>query len=208
MENLEQNRVRGGGARQEASAADAEPGGPPRGTGLRGRAALRLGFYATILALALIRFSLNPPVQLPIVLTLVAWYATAGLYFALRPREPVPGCLTVVLRWVFFAYEASAVVVVMHHLGGSGWLTLLLLVYPVSELNILSPGRAGFAGSLLAILACTGMVAAEAFGWLPHDPFYAVSDPLYRQTEYVLGVLIVACFTLFTPATAQLRNRS
>jgi hypothetical protein len=179
--------------------------GVPR---LRGRWALRLGFYGTIVALAYIRYALNPPVQLPIVLILVTWYATAGLYFALRPREPVPGCLTVALRWVFFAYEAAAVVVVMHHLGGSGWLALLLLSYPVTELNFLSPGRPGFAGSVLAILACAAMVAVEAQGWLPHDPFYAVSDPLYRQAEYVLGVLIVASFTLLAPAIVQLRARS
>lgn len=210
MENLGQERPEDGGVPHPPSGAgvEAEPGAAADVARLRGRAVLRLGFYATILALALIRSALNPPVQLPIVLILVTWYATAGLYFALRPREPVPGCLTVALRWVFFAYEATAVVVVMHHLGGSGWLTLLLLFYPVTELNLLSPGRAGVAGSVLAILACTAMVAVEALGWLPHDPFYAVSDPLYRQAEYVLAVLIVACFTLMAPAVAQLRARS
>ncbi len=163
---------------------------------LRGRLALRLGFSGTILALALIRFSLNPPVQLPIVLILVTWYLTAGLYFALRPREEVPGCLTVALRFVFFVYEATAVIVVMHHLGGSGWLALLLLAYPVAELNMLSPGRAGVAASLTAILACTAMVAVEALGWLPHDPFYSVADPLYREPAYVLGVLVVGALVL------------
>ncbi len=209
MESLSEDSARSGSELREPSGADPEAVGPLLAPRLRGGGvALRLGFYGTILALALIRFALNPPLQLPVVLILVTWYATAGLYFALRPREPVPGCLTAALRWVFFAYEATAVVVVMHHVGGSGWLALLLLVYPVSELNILSPGRPGFAGSVLATLACTAMVAVEALGWLPHDPFYAVSDPLYRQPEYVLGVLVVACFTLLTPAIAQLRARS
>jgi hypothetical protein len=170
--------------------------------------ALRLGFYGTILVLALIRFSLNPPIERSAVLILVTWYVTAALYFALRPREPVPGCLTAGLRWVFFAYEATALVVVMHHLGGSGWLAILLLAYPVTELSILSPGRGAVAASVLAILVCTAMVTVEAFGWLSHDPFYSVSEPLYRQAEYVLGVVIVACFTLLAPAIAQLGARS
>jgi len=177
-------------------------------TRLRRRAVLRLGFYGTILALALIRFSLNPPVELPIVLILITWYATAGLYFALRPRDGVSGCVTAVLRFMFFAYETTATVVVMHHLGGSGWLAILLLAYPVTELNIISPGRAGVAASVLAIFVCTAMAAAEALGWLSHDPFYSVSEPLYRQAEYVLGVLIVASFTLLAPAIAQLGARS
>ncbi len=207
-ESLGADRAQPSSTPQEAPEAGGGARSAPARPRLRGRVALRLGFYGTLLALALIRFSLNPPVQLPIVLILVTWYLTAGLYFALRPREQVPGCLTVALRFVFFVYEATAVVVVMHHLGGSGWLALLLLAYPVSELNIFSPGRAGFAGSLLAILACTAMVALEALGWLPHDPFYSVSDPLYRQAEYVLGVLIVACFTLLAPAVSQLRSRS
>jgi hypothetical protein len=208
MESLGQDRARPTSTPQEAPEAGGGTRSAPERPLLRGRVALRLGFYGTILALALIRFSLNPPIQLPIVLILVTWYVTAGLYFALRPREGVPGCLTAALRFVFFVYEATAIVVVMHHLGGSGWLALLLLAYPVAELNILSPGRAGVAASLTAILACTAMAAIEALGWLPHDPFYSVSDPLYRQAEYVLGVLIVACFTLLAPAISQLRSRS
>lgn len=186
----------------------AQPAGALERPRLRGRLVLRLGFYGTILALVAIRYSLYPPVQLPTVLILVSWYATAGLYFVLRPRGEVPGCLSSALRFVFFAYETSAVVVVLHHLGGSGWPAILLLAYPVTELNLLAPGRTGFAGSLLAILACTAIVAVEALGWLPHDPFFSVSDPLYRQAEYVLGILIVACFALLTPAIVQLRARS
>ncbi|MGD2217614.1 MAG: hypothetical protein PVJ64_12740 [Gemmatimonadales bacterium] len=210
MANLGNDRTQGGGAPAEAlgARARAEPEGAAPAPGPRGRTALRLGFYGTIVALALIRFALNPPLQRSLVLILVTWYATAGFYFALRPREAMPGCLSAALRWVFFAYEATAVVVVMHYLGGSGWLTILLLVYPVGELNLLSPGRAGVAASALAVLVCTAMVAVEALGWLSHDPFYTVSDPLYREAEYVLGVLIVACFTLLAPAIVQLRARS
>jgi hypothetical protein len=198
----------GAGQQRSEAGAGFKTRGAEAGPGRRGRAALRLAFYGTILALALIRFSLNPPVQLATVLILTTWYATAGLYFALRRGVEQAGWLSVALRFTFFAYEATAVVIVMHHLGGSGWLALLLLGYPVGELNTLSPGRAGLAGSVLAILACTAMVAVEAFGWLPHDSFYAVTDPLYRQAEYVLGVLIVACLTLLAPAIAQLRARS
>ena len=80
------------------------------------------------------------------------------MYFALRPREAVPGWLSGTLRFVFFAYGTSAIVVVMHHLGGSGWLAILLLAYPVSELNLHASSRTGFSGSTLAILACTTMV--------------------------------------------------
>lgn len=210
MDNHGEDRPAAGGPPPEGIAAEAgvEARGASAAPRRPGRVAFRLGFYGTILALAHMRYALNPPVQLAIVLILVTWYATAGLYFALRPRTPTPGCLTVALSGVFFAYEVAAVVVVMHHLGGSGWLALLLLLYPISELNSEFPGRVGFAGSVFGIAVCSGMVAFEALGWLPHDPFYTVSDPLYRQGEYVLAVLIVACFTLLTPAIAQLRARS
>ncbi|UCC71968.1 MAG: hypothetical protein JSV86_16615 [Gemmatimonadota bacterium] len=163
---------------------------------IRGQALLRLAFYGTVAALALVRFWLNPPVHLPIVLILATWYVTAGVFFALRPREPGAGCLAVALRFVFFVYEVSAVVVVTHHLGGTGWLTVLLLVYPVVEMNVLGPGRAGVAASAIALAACTAMAALEALGWLPHDPFYSVADPLYREPAYVLLVLLVGTLVL------------
>ena len=209
MESPKEDGAHRADAARGAAEETAGEGSPTvEGRQLRGRPLLRLAFYGTILALALLRISLNPPIHLPIVLILVTWYITAGLYFGLRPRELVPGCLTLGLRLVFFVYEVSAVVVLTHHLGGSGWLAVLLLVYPVTEINVLSPGRAGAAASVIAIVACTAMAVIEAIGWLPHDPFYSVSDPLYRQPEYLLAVLIVASFTLIAPAIAQGRSRS
>ncbi len=173
-----------------------------------GRAALRGGFYVAVLALALIRLRLYPPVDPPLVLVLATWFATAALYFALRPRQADAGCLAGALDFAFYVYEVSAVLAVSHYLGATGWLAILLLLYPVMEINVRYPGRPGVIASVIAILGCTAMAAVEAVGRLGHDPFYSVGDPLYRQPEYLLAVLIVATFTLLAPAALQARSRS
>jgi hypothetical protein len=46
--------------------------------------------------------------------------------------------------------------------------------------------------SLLAILACVGIAVLEAVERLPHDPFYSVGDPLYREPLYVITLLVLA----------------
>ena len=66
MENLSEDSARSGSELREPSGADPEAVRPLLAPRLRGGGvALRLGFYGTILALALIRFALNPPLQLP-----------------------------------------------------------------------------------------------------------------------------------------------
>ncbi len=80
--------------------------------------------------------------------------------------------------------------------GPAGWLTILVLLYPTLELNRLYRGKTGRAGSVLATLACTAMAGVEARGWVAHDPFYTVSDPLYREPLYVLAVFVAAAGVL------------
>lgn len=172
---------------------------------LQGRTVLRIAFFGTIVLLSLIRLWLNPPAFRPLILVILTWYVTAGLYYTLRPRG-VSGWLPLAVRLAFHMYEVLAVVVVAHHLGGSGWLAILLLLYPVVEVNAGYPGWPGIVASLLAVLASMTIVVAEALGWLPHDPFFSVSDPLYRQPEYVVAVLAVASVTLLAPAIARRRT--
>ena len=169
---------------------------------------LRTALYGTILVLALLRFWLNPPLQTSVVLVLATWYFTAAIFFALRPRQATSGHVRFLLSFAFFVYEVLAATLVMSRLGGTGWLTILVLLFPALELNALFPGRRGFAGSLIAALAITGMATLEAAGRLPHDPFYSVGDPLYRESAYVIVVFLVSAFVLIGIPAALGRARS
>ncbi len=177
-------------------------------TARSGLVQLRLALYGTILVLALIRFWLNPPMQTSVVLVLATWYFTAAIFFALRPRQATSGHVQFLLSFAFFVYEVLAATLVMSRLGGTGWLTILVLLFPALELNALFPGRRGFAGSLIAALAITGMATLEAAGRLPHDPFYSVGDPLYREFAYVIVVFIVSAFVLIGIPAALGRART
>jgi hypothetical protein len=167
----------------------------------------RIALALVLLTLAAIRFGLNPPIDLVAVWILGTWLVVAALFIGLEPRQEGSACLSVLLRLVFFLYETSAIVLLMQRLGGTGWLTILLLLYPTLELNRLYPGKAGRVGSVLATAACTVMVGAEALGWIPHDPFFTVADPLYREPLYVLAVLVVAAAALVVlPAWTAVGN--
>jgi len=157
---------------------------------------LRVALWLIVLALAAIRFWLNPPIDLLAGWILATWVVIAGIFIGLQPREDSSGCLPLVLRLTFFLYETSAIVLLMQRLGGTGWLTVLVLLYPTLELNRLYRGKTGRAGSVLATLTCTAMVGMEALGWVPHDPFYTVGDPLYREPLYVLAVFVAAAGAL------------
>ena len=159
-------------------------------------ALLRLAFYLAVLMLAAVRWQLNPPLQPLVAAVLAMWVVTAGLFFWLRPRGTPPGPLPFLLDFAFFFYEVTAVVLSAHLLGGTGWLTLLLLLYPTVELNRLYPGHLGLTASLVASLGCVGIAVLEAIERLPHDPFYSVGDPLYREPLYVITLLVLAIVLL------------
>jgi len=156
----------------------------------------RIALALVFLTLAAIRYGLNPPIDLLVVWILGTWLVLAAIFMRLQPRQEAPACLSVLLRLGFFLYETSAIVLAMQRLGGTGWLTILLLLYPTLELNRLYPGQTGRVGSTLATAACTAIVGVEALGWIPHDPFFTVADPLYREPLYVLAVLVVAAAAL------------
>jgi hypothetical protein len=157
---------------------------------------VRVAFYLAVLMLAAVRWQLNPPLQPLVAGILAMWGVTAGLFFWLRPRGTPPGPLPFLLDFAFFFYEATAVVLAAHLLGGTGWLTLLLLTYPTVEFNRLYPGHLGLTASFVAILGGVGIAVLEAVERLPHDPFYSVGDPLYREPLYLITLLVLAMVLL------------
>jgi hypothetical protein len=157
----------------------------------------RLGLYATILALVGLRLLLYPPVPFLLKTLIGTWYAAAALFFAAFPRKADSRYFLFTLRFVFFIYEITAIVLAMQLLGGSGWLAILFLLFPVFELNLRYPGYAGKLGSMLAVFACSAVTLAEAAGRLPHDPFFGIGDPLYREPGYMAAVFLVASVFLF-----------
>ncbi len=182
----------------EQQANDAAPA-------LRGRLlsflSIRAALLLLALALAAARFWLNPPANLMVWLLLSTWLATAVAFAIFEPRDAVPGCFSFALRFAYFFYEVTVVVLLVHLLGGTGWLAILFLMMPAIELNVLYPGGGGVAGSLAATIACAAMLVGEAVGRLPHDPFYSVGEPLFREPAYVLVVLLVAAvFLIGVPA--------
>ncbi|UCF19263.1 MAG: hypothetical protein JSU87_15255 [Gemmatimonadota bacterium] len=153
---------------------------------------VRSTFMSMFIVLGLIRYLLNPPVRPLVLVVMATWCAMVALFFVAEPRKAGSGCYPLLLHLAFFAYEASTVIIVMQLLGGSGWLTILFLLYPTLELNLLHPGPVGLTGSLIAALSVALVVLAEATGWLLHDPFYSVAHPLYTESSYVLAVFAVA----------------
>jgi hypothetical protein len=163
------------------------------------------------LALALVRIWLNPPLHPMLYWLLPTWYAVAAVYYLVQPGVTTPAWFRFVLRFSFFCYEAVAVVIICHFLGGSGWLAILLLLLPVLELNLAFPGLAAALSSVFAVACAGGMTLLEAQGWLSHDPFYSVGAPLYSQPAYVAAVYLIGLvFLVAVPAwvASYARSRS
>jgi hypothetical protein len=154
--------------------------------------AARLAIMVSVLALAALRLGLDPPLPRATWVLVPGWFFVAAVYHLLQPRQEMPYWFVYLLRLSFFLYEVCVILVVAHHLGGSGWLAILFLLLPTVELNLAFPDRAGSIASLFAALGAAAIVYAEARGWLWHDPFYSVDAPLYREPAYAGMVLVIA----------------
>ncbi len=185
---------------QRDRAGPTEAGRAAQGAGARDRrsrhyvrfSAARLTVMAALLALALVRVGLNPPVSRAVWVLLPGWFLVAAVYHLLQPRQEMPYGFVYLLRLSFYAYEVSTVLLVANLIGASGWLAILFLLLPTLELNLAFPDRGGTIASFVAALAVAAVAYAEARGRLWHDPFYSVDAPLYREPAYLAAVLILA----------------
>ncbi len=195
-----------------SGAAEAEePGDPgaPAGSHYVGFGGARASFMGAVLALALVRAWLNPPLHPMLYWLLPSWYIFTAVFHMVQPRGGFPGWYQFLLRFSFFCYEIFVVAIIFHFLGGTGWLAILFLIFPAMELNLAFPGVGAVLSSLLAVLLAGGMAWAEATGWLWHDPFYSASAPLYHEAGYVASVTVVALvFLVGLPAWAGRYARS
>lgn len=161
----------------------------------------RFAVMGAVLALALVRIWLNPPLHPMLYWLLPTWYVVAAVYYLVQPPATVPGWFRFLLRFSFFCYEVVAVTIICHFLGGSGWMAIIFLLLPALELNLVFPGIAAALSSVFAVACAGGMALLEAQGLLPHDPFYSVGDPLFNQSAYVATVYVVALvFLVAVPA--------
>ncbi len=152
----------------------------------------RLAVMVSLLALALVRVGLNPPLSRAVWVLLPGWFLVAAVYHLLQPRGGMPYWFVYLLRLSFYVYEVTTVLLVANLIGASGWLAILFLLLPTLELNLAFPDRGGTIASTLGALAVAAVAYAEARGRLWHDPFYSVDAPLYREPAYLVAVLVLA----------------
>ena len=160
---------------------------------------VRVGLVVAVLTVALVRFWLHPATASPlsplILLLLIAWSLLIAIIVVWDSRG-VEAARFVSVRFALFAAEVVLLTAIAHFLGGAGWLAILLLVFPTIEWNLFFSGAKGIAGSAVATLSGTALVALEALGWIGHDSFLAVGGAIYREPAYVLAVLVVSALVL------------
>jgi hypothetical protein len=207
MENQEPTSadpVGGVAATEESS----DPGAPARSHYV-GFGGARAAFMGAVLALALVRVWLNPPLHPMLYWLLPSWYIFAAVFHMVQPRGGFPDWYQFLLRFSFFCYEIFVLAIIFHFLGGTGWLAILFLIFPAMEMSVAFPGKGAALTSVLAAVLAGGMAWAEASGWLWHDPFYSAGAPLYQEAPYVASVTVVALvFLVGLPAWAGHYARS
>jgi signal transduction histidine kinase len=175
---------------------------------LRWLARLHLFSLAGVAGLALIGAWRIPGLAivplLAIIIVMAGCEAALLAYVARHEGEHAPPESTRIgLIYGQVVLDIIGLTVALHFSGGSENPFFPFYVFPVLLAGALLTRRATFGFAALATVLYTGLLIAEALGWLPHYTLTGLQDPVaYQRWTYLAGLVLSLGATCFVTAEA------
>ena len=149
----------------------------------------RLTLLGYLVAVPLLRLA-GVPLDDTVIVTLLVWLAsTAGfawLLAHLRNERAVQ-----IGHTAYLLFELWLMLVVVHHVGGIGWVGVFFPVFTIYYACTLLPRWGALLVTGGTIVGVSSLALAEAVGILPHLSLYVQRADDYRDPPYILGTLVL-----------------